>query len=556
MFVARNHPLRRGMALVLAVLCGAALASGARTGLAATLYVDGRSTNPIQTGSAVFPFHTVGQAYTAATPGDVLVIRSGEYRESLVMTKNLQLTASPGIVTIGHGHWGRLANPGFENHAIRTTLFFAGMELDGSGNVNPGDPYYNVCGPSAVATSCYSRHSLDARDSLWIDPANPSSGANRDYVVGSIASAGFNVLSMSSWGESTLPCTIPCPDPVECAKEPRCKQDPFGKWTCRIGWFGAANMQISWIAQNQLFDATLGKPVLVMPFIESRFGLDWDFHDDFPTDANNRVAPGLVTQIEDLLDRYVLHPANPAWPAKWARVFDSNGQARYAVTIIQASSARLPATDPASDAAFAAGFDAVAQQILADRGVLVGFFIDPIPRDPAPGIGCLSPADEGRVKSNYGPVGPGAWFKPDPGLTGPWLRLQNSLLGIQCYSPEGWLDTFEDTTFHVDSCYKVEWKEQFSRAWHDTGIPFLQDVTPGYDGSKLFADRPYGLKKWGYDPNWRTRLAAMVDRYGEAGLAWNSWNGYCEGLFGMPTKEESPGFASVTWMKSLTAKYP
>src|SRR6266699_2974550 len=62
----------------------------------------------------------------------------------------------------GNRTWGRLANPGYRNEAIKTTLFFAGRPLDGTGSANPNDPLFNGAGPSANAQSCYSVHPRDS----------------------------------------------------------------------------------------------------------------------------------------------------------------------------------------------------------------------------------------------------------------------------------------------------------------------------------------------------------------------------------------------------------
>jgi hypothetical protein len=128
--------------------------------------------------------------------------------------------------------WGRLANPGFENRRIKTTLFFAGQARDGS------DPY--GCHP-APNESLYTVHPLDARHLHWSkDPAN------RDWALAGMAEAGIDVVSMSSWGEQSLPC--------------------------HEGWALSAPMQTAPAAHDELFAAAGGKPLLIMPLLESRDG--------------------------------------------------------------------------------------------------------------------------------------------------------------------------------------------------------------------------------------------------------------------------------------------
>ena len=529
---------------------------GPRPAAARTIYVNVAYLGGSEDGSPARPYRSVAQAAAVAANGDVIQIAAGVYRETFQVGKSLQMTAVPGPVTIGQRPWGRLANPGFDGQRIRATLFFAGQPMDGTGSSNTADPFRNGCGPTPDMTWCRTRTPLDSRHLNWIDAGNPLSSANRTFAVQSIADAGFNVINMSSWGERGLPCTRACAEPVQCSTESRCLPDGQGGYDCFTGWYGAAPLQTSWYARDQLFDAAIGKPVLIMPFIESRFFGDWDFHDEFPYAPNGALAPGLVSQIEDLLLEYLLQPTNPLWPSKWARVYDQLGQERYALGIIQTSSATLDPNDPLADQKFADGFDAVAQRVWDDLHVSVGFFIDPVARDPADDSGCGVP-NFSTVKSFFGPDAPPApqrpWFKPDPSTTGSRLRQKASVLGIMAFSPEGWVDYPPDSGLTTNQCFKLAWKREFSSRWQNTGIPFLQDVTPGYDGSQIFGPRP----GWGYNAAWRTELTQLVIDFGQAGMVYNAWNGYCEGLVGMPTTAEvATGFETYNWMRSLTALQP
>jgi len=440
--------------------------------------------------------------------------------------------------------WGKLANPGYEGQPIKSVLFFAGQPLDGT--TIPA----NGCGQSPEALSCYSVHPLDTTIHLeWRNPIN------RPLVLNEIVGEGFNTLSMSTWGESWLPCSADCSffSDRDCQAEPRCsKRAPCsmsfvpgcGGKSCRIGWFGSANMQISPAAKDELFDASVTKPILIMPFIESRFGFDWDFSDEFPRTMTGELAPGLISQIKDLIAIYLQHPRDQRWPSKWAQVYDKNGQPRYAVVIVQAASKTIGSQE---DEAFANGFKEVADKIYQETGVKIGFFIDPIPRDPDPTATFRCP-DIINPVSTYD-----ASFKPDPIKTGPYLRQQDSILGIHAYSPEGWIDGRPGVGKKVNKCFKLAWKKVWSQQWLDTGIPFLQDVTPGYDGHLLFKDDPSRLLIWGNDAEWRTELLTLVQTKGRKGMVYNSWNGYCEGLAGMATAEY--GQTNVEWIKAMTATY-
>jgi hypothetical protein len=473
-------------------------------------------------------------------------------RDKFTRRITLRLVAVIGLVitlTACGGKWGTLANEGFDGQPVRTILFFAGQQLDGKTLPQ------NICTPPInVTQSCATVWPLDE---TYLDWRNP---ANRVHAVQKIVGLRFNTISMSSWGESWLPCAVNCPYvPHECCGKvaleatcqkpvPRCFFASDGRQTCRIGWYGAANTQLSPAARNELFEAAVQQPVLIMPFIESRFDYDWNFRTDFPTSLDQRfkgkLAPGLISQIEDLIAVYLKNPDHPEWREKWALVYDQHGEERYAVVIVQASSDSLGAND---DQKFAEAFDQVAQRIFEDTQIKVGFFIDPIPRDPISTYSC--PGIIGLVQSTYA-----ASFRPD--TTGSFLREQISILGIHAYSPEGWIDGPPSAGPPVNECFKIAWKEDFSRRWVATGIPFLQDITPGYDGSKLFTSRS-GLHRWGYNSQWRKALLGMTSRYGRAGLVYNSWNGYCEGLAAMETHQDvfNQESSNVSFIRDLMAIY-
>lgn len=446
---------------------------------------------------------------------------------------------------------GTLASPGLDRKVIKTMLFFAGEQLDGKSlpeNNCPAPPG----GP--ITQTFETAWPVDQSILDWTQPSN------RLKVVQTIAGMGFNTLSMSTWGESWLPCSVACPYiPDACCgiqsgssctpQIARCSVVDGAK-QCRVGWYGSANAQVSPAAKDQLFDAVSQTSLQIIPFIESRFAYEWNFRTDFPTSIDPRstgqLAPGLISQIEDLLDRYVINPANPSWRDHWALVYDKNGEKRRAVAIVQVASDSLNAND---DRKFATAFDQIATQIFQDTCrknacTKVGFFIDPIARDPDPQATYGCPNITTPVKSTYSTN-----FKPDPITTGPFLYAQASILGIHAYSPEGWIDNLAAP---VNECFKIRWKEEYSRRWHATGIPFLQDVTPGYNGSKIFAKAP-GLHEWGYDPAWQSALLDMTRKYGRKGIVYNSWNGYDEGLAAMPTIEQGNG--NSNFIQSVLATY-
>ena len=372
----------------------------------------------------------------------------------------------------GPGVWGRLANPGYENDPIRTSLFFAGQARDDS-------TWYGCSAASNMGL--YTVHPAEALHLEW-----SASEANRIHVLERMVAAGLNVISMSTWGEDFLPCST--------------------------GWVPFAPMQTAPGAQDQVFDAAVSTQMLVMPFIESRG--DWAFRDEFPSLPNGALAPGTLSQIVNLVERYLKNPGHPEWAAQWAQVFDRQGEPRYAVTLIHASSNRLPAD---GHIAYALGFDALADAIFQSTGVKVGFFIDPLPpASNAPGT-----------------------LRPSPEGTGALLAQTDAILGIQSFIPEIWVSGSPDET------ELIAWKWDYSKRWTATGIPFLMDVSPGYDAHVVFP----GSIIYGFTDLWQSELTAMVSTFNADGLAFNSWNGYTEGLAAVPTVEYGEHY--YIWLQAL-----
>ncbi|MCL4785938.1 MAG: hypothetical protein KJ070_03975 [Verrucomicrobia bacterium] len=405
--------------------------------------------------------------------------------------------------------WGRLANPGFANQHIKATLFFAGQARDGT------EAYQPYCGLHNDEPNRTLYPPLDSPHLKWKE-----NEANRHLVLNLMAQAEINVINMSSWGEKYL---APC------------------------SWYSAP-MQTSPQSHDELFMAAKDKPLLIMPFIETRFKasptndpphsweIPWQFFNEFPQTPDGNKAPGTVSQIVDLINRYLKNANYPEWAEKWARVFDQNGEQRYAVAIIHAGSNLL---GPNDHAAFAAGFDPLADAVFEQTGgathggVKVGFFIDALPSDT------------------------GAFdiiFKPNPEATGPHLRNQQSLLGIQCFTPEAF--TPEAHIRGNNTTAVINWKRDFSRRWFETGIPFLLDVSSGYDAHIAFGTNS---PRYGLTPEWLDLLTQMNRDYGRGGMVFNSWNGYSEGMVAVPGVEHRVIDGTVTncgslfydWLRSL-----
>lgn len=324
----------------------------------------------------------------------------------------------------------------------------------------------------------FTLHPSDARHLGWSE-----NQANRDFAVQTMIDAGVNVINMSYWG---LPGT-----------------DNWAYWS---------PMQTSTASHDELFNTVIGKEILIAPYIESFAPTDnyegFTFADDFPGTIAN-PAPLLVSMIEDLVNRYLVNPAHAQWPSKWARVYDQNGLERYLVSIIHVASNQESITDQD----FAAGFDRVADEVFDNTGIHIGFALDILPPD------------------SYAPGS----FKATPSSTGSWLAQEVSVLAIQCFLPEIWTGMSNESDL-------ITWKRNYHNSWINSGIPFIHDLTPGYDAHIVFPSSPV----YGNTQTWRELQSQAISDFGSQSLTFNAWNGYTEGMAGVSTVQY--GDDSYLWL--------
>ncbi len=111
-----------------------------------------------------------------------------------------------------------------------------------------------------------------------------------------------------------------------------------------------------------------------------------------------------------------------------------------------------------------------------------------------------------------------------------------------CFIPEVWLGSSDDAAV-------ILWKRTFSEGWESTGIPFLLDVSPGYDAHLVFpASVRYGL-----NGGWTSALTELLCDCGSDGFVYNSWNGYTEAMAAMELREYGDTYRR--WAESLTGMY-
>jgi hypothetical protein len=348
--------------------------------------------------------------------------------------------------------WGLLANPGFERQKLKAVYFFAG-NWRYHGQKSDDDPIQWYEFPVDPNYKKYTIYPLNRQHLGWSE-----SQANRDFAICQMLDVGANVVVMSYWGERGSDPWTDIPN-------------RYSGWNDR--WVGYAPMHTSTIAHDQLFDAAVGKDLLIMPAIESSSGTlgclyagrlgfseSYNFAADFPhPDHDGTLAPQLIRQIEDLVKRYITQPANPEWPAKWARMFDREGNTRLAINLIHVGSTK----QGLSDAAFGAAFDEVAEQVRADTGQLVGFTLDTL---PYPQTG-----DQGLVEGDcagwqrWFPIHSEATFDPNGRVTALWRddkHLDLFAVGADGVVRSIWYDQSEPAGYRPQGWFDIHPEKQFA----------------------------------------------------------------------------------------------
>lgn len=72
----------------------------APTAFAATVHVDGSSTDPVQDGSTAHPYHAIDDALSASAAGDTIDVAAGTYVEALSITKAVTIVGAPHLQTV------------------------------------------------------------------------------------------------------------------------------------------------------------------------------------------------------------------------------------------------------------------------------------------------------------------------------------------------------------------------------------------------------------------------------------------------------------------------
>jgi hypothetical protein len=319
----------------------------------------------------------------------------------------------------------------------------ASRALDGQ----PVKGVYFFPGESAGNVNLYTTHPSLDDDKHW--NSDPSS---RSRVTGRMAAAHVNTIVMSYW--SNMPQWSP--------------------------------MSLDATSLPGLLEAAKGRPLVIMPAIEGGFDPDhpeiphWQFADEFPHPrGGGPAAPGLVSRIGGLCELFK-HDMD-----LWARLYDRNGEWRYAVHVLHVCS-DVPGT---TDLAFARGFEEVAAQVAQAYSIRVGFTLDII---------------GGRHA-----------YVAAPARAGPFLEREPSVLAVQGFASE----VFSGRVINGPPCGDPDWRHchpfdnnrdnlpnlaDWKRAavhdWVVTGLPVILDVSNGFDGRIVWKKNGTGF--WGDNLNY------------------------------------------------------
>ena len=389
---------------------------------------------------------------------------------------------------------GLLASTGFRGQPVKGAYFFTG-ERDMNN------------------ASTYTAHPLDERDEHW-----NSVEETRGWVMDRLVRAHVNTVVMSYW--SNMPQWSPM------------KLEP--------------ESESGTLALKGVLDAVQNRPLVIMPAIEGGFDPDhpgiphWEFSSEFPiTPGSFELAPGLVKRIGWLVELF------SGRMKLWARIYDRDGYPRYAVHVLHVGSDLIDQDDPDANDMFAKAFDRVAVEVKARYRIPIGFTLDVI---------------GGKRYSAY------------PRESGAALERTASVLAIQGFASEVFSGLVKDGSpcgkgedwrlcpphdNNLDNLERLaDWKRDAVRDWVRTGVPVILDVSNGFDGRVVWAEKGNGF--WGdnldyTDDRWRNWMSQLKGP-GIKGITFNTWNGYSEGYAAAPSREH--GWTVYNWLTDLLESPP
>ncbi|HEV2779879.1 MAG TPA: hypothetical protein VGX25_10820 [Actinophytocola sp.] len=255
---------------------------------------------------------------------------------------------------------------------------------------------------------------------------------------------------------------------------------------------------------RQLFDIAHGMGLLVAPLIE--------------VTPNNKFFDYFPHALDELLFRagWLLKHFGDA--PNYLRVFDRQGKARHVLWQIEAI--HLGDVDPV---AFAAGFDTAAQLLRERTGHAVGWGLDVTPLPP------------------YGPH-----TGPEPEL----LRDTASVVMINPFNITSQGPGAFEPQPDVTEAERMEYASAITQRWVGSGIPYVAPLLPGYDPTpEVFPD----LTAYGFNADWLSQQRELAVRNGNAGVSFDTLNGFTEGYNTYPTEED--GDTITVWARESVAAH-
>lgn len=363
----------------------------------------------------------------------------------------------------------------------------------------------------------------------------------------------------------------------------------FGKWS-----HGPRFSDTTQEAYIDLANQANAKGLLILPALEKsencisgppfdQYGLGgataWDICPNVFFDSTTFDQQGLLVNTQAWLDRVIeivdLLLVNPSAPGNWAQIYDRNGVPRYAINISHSAQRRVAGTETDQSVAYALSL--IESAVYQQRGVRIGFTFDT----------WLDNEDCSNMVANpcYVNVRPG---------TAPTTR--DYMLGIQGFGTElqffgaakayacadksnrvqgyvvNGVTKYQTNANAYPSVVKQisDGKKSFLKSWIDSGVPVYLDVSPGYDGTKVFApSNPISDICTTTDPGvllgdtgrtgspvfdrWRNAQAEFKG-HGVKGVVFNSWNGYTEGMVAEDTIEH--GDVERRWLTDFLQADP
>jgi hypothetical protein len=253
---------------------------------------------------------------------------------------------------------------------------------------------------------------------------------------------------------------------------------------------------------RQLFAVAREMGLLVAPLLE--------------VTPNNRFFDYFPGNLDELLERAGWLLKHFGDEPNFLRGFDRAGKVRHVLWQIEAIHlGQVDALD------FAGGFDKAAQLLYERTGHPVGWWLDPTPLPPF-----------------------GSHAGPEPAA----LLTASSVLAINPFNITSQGPGASEPEERITPEERLAYARRITETWAPSGIPYIAPLLPGYDAHIVF---PH-LATYGFTADWLRRQQELAVANGNAGVSFDTLNGFTEGYNVYPTEED--GDTVTRWAReSVTA---